>query len=164
MSRISSIAEWILRLPFVWGGVLGIAFYAALAQRWIDSPLLRQYMAGHKVEYVIGMMFFVGLAALGMRFLTVMGQFASLDRVGIALIPLGGQPTSECDRLLAELAELPRSLHDHYLVRRLREALEMVRRKNSANTIEQDLRHLADQDIVRMSSDYALVRDRKSVV
>ena len=75
MSRFTSFFEWILRLPLVWGGVVGLAFYASLNQGWIDSPLLKQYMAGHRVEYVIGMMFFIGLAALAMRFLELTGQF-----------------------------------------------------------------------------------------
>ena len=54
VSRITSLCEWVLRLPIVWGGVAALAFYAMLSQKWINSPLLEQYMAGHRVEYIVG--------------------------------------------------------------------------------------------------------------
>ena len=40
VSRFNKLIEWILRLPILWGGVVGLAFYASLDQGWIDSPLL----------------------------------------------------------------------------------------------------------------------------
>lgn len=158
MSRISSFSEWILRLPLVWGGVASLAFYAALSQGWIASPLIRQYTANNFVEYVECVLFFVGLAALVLRFIQITGQFATLDRVEFEPIPRGGQSTKECDRLLAQLAELPVSTRNTYLARRLYDALEYVRRKCSADAIDQQLRHLQDQDVGRMMAGYSLVR------
>ena len=158
MSRFTSFLEWILRLPLVWGGVAGLAFYASLNQGWIDSPLLRQYMAGHDVEYVIGMMFFIGLAALAMRFLELTGQFASIGEVTLGLTPLGGMPVSACDELIGDLDALPAAQQKNCLTRRLREALEMVRRKDSADSIEQHLRYLEEQDAARMHANYSLMR------
>src|SRR5262245_52018743 len=90
--RFNKLIDWILRLPLLWGGVTGLAFYAALDRGWINSPLLKQYMAGHRVEYVIGMMFFIGLAALVMRFIDVTAQFASIGGVTLGPIPAGGVP------------------------------------------------------------------------
>ena len=158
VSRFNKLIEWILRLPILWGGVAGLAFYASLDQGWINSPLLKQYMAGHRVEYIIGMMFFIGLAALAMRFLDVTSQFAALDNVTLGVTPLGGLPISACDQLIAELDALAETKPNNSLVRRLREGLEMVRRKDSADSIEQHLRYLEDQDAVRMNANYALIR------
>ena len=110
MSRFNKFIEWILRLPILWGGVAGLAFYASLDQGWINSPLLKQYMAGHRVEYIIGMMFFIGLAALAIRFLEVTGQYASIDNVRLGPISLGGVPVSACDQLTDELDALARTI------------------------------------------------------
>ena len=148
MSRITSFLEWIVRLPLVWGSVGALAFYAMITQQWVDGPsgtkwfakhhlefihgviaLLRQYTAGHRVEYVICTIFFVGLAAILMRFIHLAGEFASLDRIVLDPIPIGGQPAAASEGLIAQLAELPISLHQHYLTRRLRNALEFVRRE-----------------------------------
>lgn len=158
MDRLNQIIDWILRLPVLWGGVLGLAFYAALNTGWIDSPLLKQYMAGHRVEYVIGMMFFIGLAALAMRFIEIIGQFATIGDVTLGPIPAGGVPAAACDQLSSELDDLARRHPKDFLLRRLREALEMVRRKDSADSIEQHLRYLEEQDALRMSGSYALIR------
>jgi biopolymer transport protein ExbB/TolQ len=138
--------------------VAGLAFYAALNQGWINSPLLKQYMAGHKIEYVIGMMFFIGVAAIAMRFLEITSQFASVGGITLGPLKPGGTPVSACDDLLAELNFLAEGQPKNYLIRRLREALEMVRRKDSADSIEQHLRYLEEQDASRMHANYALVR------
>jgi biopolymer transport protein ExbB/TolQ len=158
VATFNKIIEWILRLPILWGGVAGLAFYAALDQGWINSPLLDRYMAGHPVEYTTGIAFFVGMAALAMRFLDQTSQFASINQVTLGPIPLGGVPASDCESLIAELDELPAGLKKNYLARRMREALDMIRRKDSADAIEQHLRHLEELDHSRVASTYALVR------
>jgi biopolymer transport protein ExbB/TolQ len=158
VSQINKLIEWILRLPILWGGVAALAFYAALDQGWINIPLLNKYMAGHPVEYIIGSMFFIGLAALAMRFIDVTAQFASIGSVELSPPALGGSPLSECETLLAELGEQSAALQNNYLSRRLREAIEFVRRKDSADSMEQHLRYLEDQDALRMNANYALSR------
>jgi biopolymer transport protein ExbB/TolQ len=177
VSKVTSFLEWIVRLPLVWGSVAALAFYATITQQWVDSPggikwltkhhlefitsvvsLLRQYTAGHRVEYVICTIFFVGLAAILMRFMHLAGQFAALDRVALDPIPIGGQPAAASEGLLAQLAELPASLHQHYLVRRLRDALEFVRRKDSADSLDDHLRHLQELEAIHSQSAYSLLR------
>lgn len=158
MSPFNKLIEWILRLPILWGGVAGLAFYAALDQGWISNPILVRYMAGHPVEYITGILFFVGIAALAMRFLDQTSQFASIGNVSLGPVPPGGTPVSSCDALLAELAELPAAPQKNYLTRRLQEALDLVRRKDSADSIEQHLHHLEELDRERVHSSYALVR------
>jgi biopolymer transport protein ExbB/TolQ len=177
VSRFTSFLEWVIRLPLVWGGVATLAFYATITQQWVDSPgasqwlakyhlefvtgvfaLLRQYTAGHRVEYVICSIFFVGLAAIVMRFIYLAGQFASLDRIQLDPIPIGGQPASASEGLLAQLAELPPALHQHFLTRRLHDALEFVRRKDSADSLDDHLRHLQDVEAIQIQSAYALLR------
>jgi len=156
--KSSAMFAYFFRSPILWGALLGIAFYSALNQGWINVPLLKQYMAGHAVEYIIGMMFFIGLAALALRFFDVAAQFAAIGNIALSPIPPGGVPVAACDQLTDELDALAASYPGNYLVRRLREALEMVRRKDSADSIEQHLRYLEDQDALRMNANYALSR------
>jgi biopolymer transport protein ExbB/TolQ len=63
----------------------------------------------------------------------------------------------DCERLLDELAEKP-MLQTSFLVRRLREALEFVRRKSSADALDAHLRHLEELEAVRANGAYAMVR------
>jgi biopolymer transport protein ExbB/TolQ len=158
VTRFNKLLEWILGLPVLWGGVAGLAFYASLRQGWISNPLVVRYMAGHPVEYVTGIAFFVAVAALLMRFFSQTSQFSSIGGVTLPAAPASGTPVTACDALLAELEDSPTALRNNYLTRRLKEALEMVRRKGSADAIEQHLNHLAELDRDRVSSSYALVR------
>lgn len=158
MSRITSFSEWILRQPLLWGGLACLAFYAALSQGWIESELVTRYTARHEVEYVTVALFFIGLATLLVRLGNVAGQFASVHRELLEPVTPGGQPVEDADQLLNELAVLPEVVQRTYLVNRLREALNFVRRKDSADSLDSYLRHLEETDAISMSAGYAMVR------
>jgi biopolymer transport protein ExbB/TolQ len=116
-----------------------------------------RYFAGHWAEYVTTAMFFVGMAVLALKSLKLAMQFKILATPLLDAIPPGGQSVSHCDNLLGRLARQPEDWQDSYLVRRLREALEFVYRKNSAAGLDEELRYLSDVDASRMQSSYALV-------
>lgn len=157
-SQEMSFAEWLVRLPILWGGVACLAFYALLKQGWISNHYVVQYSASHPVEYITCALFFVGLAALIIRMLNLAGQFGTLSRPILQPIPRGGQDVADCQKLLGQLAELPQSLQRSNLVRRLHEAIEYVRRKDSADTLDRYLRHLEELDSARMHAAYSVVR------
>ena len=71
-----------------------------------------------------------------MRALEVARQFRAFDAATLGPVPAGGQSIADCDRLLHQLAQLPTKLHDTVLARRLRESLEFVRRKESADSLD----------------------------
>jgi biopolymer transport protein ExbB/TolQ len=153
-----SAVEWVLRQPLLWGGAASVAFYEALSLGVIDSPLLVRYLASHPVEYAEGVLFFVGLAALVIRYVAVTIQIKSLKDFSLAPNSAGRQLTDDCDYLLSQLAELPRSLQQSYLGSRVRDAVEHVRRKNSGDSLDDHLRHLEELDLSRMYAGYAIVR------
>lgn len=158
MSRISSFCDWLLRLPLLWGCLAYLGFELLLSRGVIESPLLMRYCIGHPVERIEIALAFIGMAALVIRLLWLSGEFGSL-RCGIFQpVPAGGQPVESAGDLMVELSKLSRRLQDTYLVRRLREALEHVRRKNSADGLESHLRHLEESDLERSSGGYSLVR------
>lgn len=151
------IAELILRQPVVWGACACVNFFALLLQGTIHSPLLSRYCAGHPIEFIELTVFFVGLSALVLRFLDVVGQFPSLRGTLLAPIPVGGHTVADCDRLLGQLDERP-TLCETFLVRRLHDALDFVRRKDSADELEQHLRHLEEVESMRINGAYSIVR------
>src|SRR5262249_42767222 len=97
------IAETIIRQPVVWGSVFVINFFALLYQGAFHSPLLSRYCARHPIEIIEMTVFFVGLAALILRFFDVIRQFPSLRAEFLGyLVPVGGQAIEECDGLLGK--------------------------------------------------------------
>jgi biopolymer transport protein ExbB/TolQ len=152
------IAQWALCQPLLWGLIACANFYALLYAGTIESPLLWRYTAGHPVEIVEAAFFFVGLAILLVRFGDVTGQLRSLKRATLGPIPAGGQAPLACHGLLTQLADLPHQIQQTYLARRLRDAIQFVHRKGSAENLDQHLRHLEELDAVQMHSGYATLR------
>ena len=126
--------------PFCWGMLIWLGFYSLLRQGYIESQLLHRYFAGHPVEYIEAAMFFVGIAALVIKLVTVARQHLDLGRVSLDAVPGGGQPIEECGSLLERLEELPRRIRHSLLAERLHHALEHVRRKGSADGLDDHLK------------------------
>jgi biopolymer transport protein ExbB/TolQ len=158
VARITKLIDWILRLPLIWGGVATLGYYALLSQGTIDSPLLVRYTASHPVEYCETTMFFVGLAALTMRLFSLFGEFWSLSRVTLGAIPAGGQRADGAAGLLSQLQQLPNSVKSTHLFKRLWEAIEFVRRKESADDLDQHLRHYEELESIEIQSGYSTIR------
>ena len=158
VSRVSSLANWFLRSPLLWGGLATLAFYAALRTGAVSSPLLNRYFGAHPVEWTSTLLFFVAMAALGVRLFGLVGQFhvLKLDLLGDA--PEGGQPTSAAPHLLRRLDELPAIFAKTRLVERLRGGLEYVRDTDSADSLEEHLLRQEDNELENMSAGYALPR------
>ncbi|MEM9659350.1 MAG: MotA/TolQ/ExbB proton channel family protein, partial [Planctomycetota bacterium] len=159
MSRITTLSEWLLRQAAIWGGLACLAFYALVRQADASSALFRYFDGdGREVKYATTLLFFVGMATLVIRGLGLIVQFGALDRTRISPAASGGDSVEDADRLLAELAAGPSSLHDSYLVRRLRLALRYVKEKGSADSLEGQLQRLEESDLQRMHHSYASVR------
>jgi hypothetical protein len=165
VNQVNRIARAIVWSPVIWGGLATLVFYVPLeisrksellAQTKGHAFLIR-YFCGHWVEYITMTMFCIGVAALVLKVLNLVGQKWILNEPMLDQIPPGGQDVAHCEHLLARLAKLPYSWQDSYLVRRLREALEFVYRKNSAAGLDEEIRYLSDLDAGRMQSSYALL-------
>lgn len=158
MSPLKRLFRSIFESPLLWGGAASAAFYFPLHSGRLNSPFLMRYFAGHAVEHIATTLFFIGLAALAIKWNRLAAQS---KRLGVALFDRaapGSQPVADCTDMLGRLAKQPTAMHDGYLVRRLREALEYVQRKGTADTLDDELRTLADVDAQRMHTSYALVR------
>jgi biopolymer transport protein ExbB/TolQ len=157
MSKPFQFIQSVTKSPFLWGVLGSIGFYALIHAGPLDTPLVKRYFAHHPVEYMETVMFAIGLAALIIKAFDVVAQ-----RVGLGESPLGvndtPQPLEECNVLLEKLDHLPGRRQNEYFICRLRSALEHVIHRGSADTLDDELKYLADLDAARSASGYGLFR------
>ena len=153
-----SLSQAVARSPIFWGGLASVGFYWLIEIGLLSHWLLQRYCASHPVEYVTVTMFFVGLAALVLKAVDVLGQRQRVSQPLLGSRWRTGRPAEESDVLLRRLDDLPQRHNGGYLPRRLREVIEHVRRLGSAEKLDDQMKYLADVDAARMHSGYALVR------
>ncbi len=158
VSRVTSFSEWLLRQSVIWGGLACLAFYATVVHVADEGTFWARFFAGHEIAYCTTALFFVALAALVIKLLGLGVQSALFETVQFPTEATGSQAIHETHGLLSSLKHTSAAVQNSYLVRRLRDALEYVQRKGSADTLEQQLRHLEENDLSRMHNGYAMVR------
>jgi hypothetical protein len=136
----------------------GAGFFALVHGGTLGDYFFQRYCAGHPVEYVETMLFFVGLAALAIKALDVAAQSKGLGRALLDPISRDGQSPGDCPLLLARLQRVPEVARDDCLLRRTRDGLESIRRLGSAENLEERLKHLADLDAERAHASFGLLR------
>ncbi len=158
VNKSSSISQAVVRSPILWGALATAGFYGLIHAGIISGRLVERYFASHPVEYLATAMFFVGLAVLAIRAADVARQYAGMGRSLLGPAAPTPHVAADCEGLLDRLARLPGRRQADYLVRRVREAVEHVRRRGSADGLEEELRYLADLDAERAAAGFALVR------
>ncbi len=161
MSKLNALATVLVRSPILWGGAVAFCFFALIHGGVISDTNVVRYLAGHWVEYVEVAMFCVGLAALVGKAVDFARQRRHVDREWLPPIPAGGQDPGEAATLAAEFDAAAEEFPDvasGYLVRRLREALDLVVRTGTADKLEDHLKYLSDLDAARAAQGYGLVR------
>lgn len=153
---------WALLGQVGWPVLLGLAactlFYGALHQGWLGSQFVHRYTAAHPILYCEVALFFVGLAALGLKAVQVLGQLVTTRLISFDIPPGQTIPIGHCSEMLAELDEISHSARQSFLGRRLRDALAFLQRSGSAEGLGDELKYLAEMEEVRQSDSYALVR------
>jgi biopolymer transport protein ExbB/TolQ len=149
--------SWV-RLPILWGGLAYVGFYALIEVDFFPGDLVERYFNGHPVENVSAGLFFVGMATLLIKAIGLGAQSSALERVTLGPVRDGGHAVEDVHHFLQRLAQLPEWIQGGYFARRLRQALETVRRRRSADALDEHLRYLADVDLERMDGSYASVR------
>lgn len=158
MTKAGNLFQATTRSPILWGILASAGFYGLIHSDLLAGEFVQRYFASHPVEYVATTMFFVGLAVLAVKLTEVLAQYGMLSKPLLGPSCRSGRPLEDCDVLLDRLARLPSSRQDDYFVRRLREAVEHVRRRGSADSLDEHLKYLADLDAARQHAGFALVR------
>ena len=143
--------------PIVLGLIASAGFYALVLRGPLAHPLIHRYFAGHPVCIVETIFFFICTCALAQKLFAVLGQYGALAAISLGEYQ-GVQPISTVGKLLANLSALPAAQRSSYLGRRFTDALNAVQRHGSTATLESELKHLADMEVVRQQDSYALVR------
>lgn len=148
MSRTTRLSEWLLRQPVVWGGLGAMAFYALVVQKAEAGSLMARMFTGGPWQFkaAAALLCFAGLSALVMRLVNLAVQFGALERTFLPPAPAEGQEVTDVIGLLAELDAAPPSFNATYIGMRLRRALEGVRQRGSAESLDETLRSLAEDD------------------
>jgi biopolymer transport protein ExbB/TolQ len=158
VNKISHLLQIIFKSPLVWGAFGAVGFYALIFQGPLDIALVKRYFTVHPVEYMETVMFSIGLAALILNGLDILGQ-----RLGLAKSPLdpktqAADPVQVCDALLQRLDELPERREKEFFIQRLRAALEHVRNYGSADKLYDELKYLSDIAVSRLQAGFGLFR------
>lgn len=148
MFSLTRFSEWLLRQPVVWGGLASMAFYALVVQQAEPGSIVATAFTGNQWQFkaAASLLCFAGLAALAMRLLNLAVQFGALERRILPAATAAGQDVADVGALLAELDAAPSSFQNTSIARRLRGALDLIRQRGTAQSIEADLRALADDD------------------
>jgi biopolymer transport protein ExbB/TolQ len=157
VSRVNALSALLIRSPLLWGGAVAFFFFALIHGGLIRDANVVRYLAGHWVEYVEVVLFCVGLAALAIKACDIAAQRRTLDEEILPAIPAGGQNPMEAVEMRDSLPAAEPAAQ-HVLVRRMRDALDLVVRTGTADGLEDHLKYLADLDAARAASSYGLVR------
>jgi biopolymer transport protein ExbB/TolQ len=158
VNKISRIFEALMKSPILWGGAAGAAFFGLVHAGTLGPTFFQRYCAGHPVEYVETILFWMGLAVLLIKAMDLGRQFPILKQPMIASAPSGGQSVSEVESLLVQLKRSTGDRQDAYLVRRLRDGLEYIWRRGSAENLDEHLKYLSELDADRAHASYNLLR------
>jgi biopolymer transport protein ExbB/TolQ len=144
--------------PLLLGAALCSVFYVLVYRGPLNLPSLHRYFAAHPVLIIETGLFFVGLAALGLKAFEVLLQYWALNAVRLEEPPAAGQKVDDVGRLIQQFDRQSPSARQSYLGRRVRDVLQAVQRKGSADGLDEELKYLADMDAARQQDSYGLVR------
>lgn len=144
-------------LAFTAGMPLGVAvLWAVLHGPW-SATSLKRYVE-HPVEQTEVVLFCCALTALGGKLWSGLRERRALRR---ELLPAwNGQamPASESAALRTHLARQPHAVQATWLGRRVAAVLDFVHSRGSANELDDQLRALADNDVMTQDASFSLLR------
>ncbi|MDR3183297.1 MAG: MotA/TolQ/ExbB proton channel family protein [Planctomycetaceae bacterium] len=149
--------------PLLLGGLLSFVFYFAIHRGWIANQLVQRYFAGHPVEYVTTVMFFVGFAILAVKLFNVVLQRQRLTDEAVLASASFPQQENKVDVRYAHIyldkvQEYEKNSGVSLLTQRIIKALQFIQHSGKADELDDELRCLADNAAVKADADYGLVR------
>jgi biopolymer transport protein ExbB/TolQ len=158
VSSRSRLADAVVRSPILWGAAASAGFFGLVHSGLLGDHFFQRYCAGHQVNYVETILFWMGVAILAIKALDLAAQRAAFDGPVFGARASGDRSQHDSTALLALLTRANARRPDHYLVRRLREGLEFICRRETAENLDDQLKHLSDMDAERAHASYALLR------
>ncbi len=145
---------------WLWGAALTVGFYAALPYLPVYRAEAQRYFCAHWIEYATTGLFFVGMATILIKSLRIPAEhFALQSDVLDGLTPQAGRSAAQtAERVEQHLRLVARQSADSIVVRRIREVIDYVRARCSADGLEGHLSYLAELASGRLHESYSLIR------
>jgi hypothetical protein len=144
----------------MWGGLAAMAFYALVVDSAQQGSLMASAFSGEAAPFKATACWacFAGLTSLGLRAMRLAVEFGAVQRPALPPAPSEGQAADDVAALVDELNAAPPSFESTCFGKRLRQALELVRQRGSAEWLETDLAELAEADRRNLIDRYATIR------
>ena len=117
-----------------------------------------RYFASHPIEYIIAVTFFVGIAILIVKYLAILWQRKLLQQSPILPLPPQPLPVSHVGNDLDLVQRHEKAKGASLLTERLTILLHSLRRNNSADNLDFELRSRAEDAAAKADADYGLIR------
>ena len=157
---IDRVINGIVTSAWLWGTAVTFAFYAALPFLPIDQQSMGRYFTAHWIEYATTGLFFIGMATLLMKAARIPAERSALNADLLDGLKLDTQldAVGAAQGIGTHLDLVARRTEDSLLVRRIRDVIEYVVGRRSADGLEGHLNYLSDLASGRLHDGYALIR------
>ncbi len=148
--------------PLLIGLAAFIGLFALINNGAIGNEMVRRYLGGHAVSRVTTAMFLVGLASLALIAWDVLRQRRLLATISLAPAAddHGADRTAvpNCDQLRVRLAGFSVPVRQTWLWRRLFTAVEFVRRNDTVEGLDDEMKYAAESDAEEKHERYSFAR------
>ncbi len=149
----------VLGSPILWGGLISFIFYWCIHRGMIANELVIRYTAGHPVEYITVIMFFIGMVGMVFRLLTIRREWKAAE-LGLIFPPFNGhrEDLSLVNEYLQALEKASQVRGVSLLISRLSSALSFLKLNGAPGDLEQELRYLSEEEAIHSESHYGMVK------
>lgn len=157
---IDRLINGIVTSAWLWGTAVTFAFYAALPLLPIDQQSMGRYFTAHWIEYATTGLFFIGMATLLMKAARIPAERSALNADLLDGLSLDSKldAVGAAKGIGAHLDLVARRTEESLLVRRIRDVIDYVVGRRSADGLEGHLNYLSDLASGRLHDGYALIR------
>jgi hypothetical protein len=157
---IDRMINGIVTSAWLWGTAVTFAFYAALPFLPIDQQLMGRYFTAHWIEYATTGLFVVGMMTLLMKAARIPFERSALDSDLLDGLKLDTKldAVGVAKGIGIHLDLVARRAEESLIVRRIRDVVEYIVGRRSADGLEGHLNYLSRLASGRLHDGYAMVR------
>ncbi|MEI8381727.1 MAG: MotA/TolQ/ExbB proton channel family protein [Planctomycetota bacterium] len=157
---VDRVINGIVTSAWLWGTAVTFAFYAGLPFFPIYQESISRYFTAHWIEYATTGLFFIGIATLVMKATRIPAERGALaaDLLDGLKLDTSLDAVETARGINEHLDLVARRCEESILVRRIRDVIDYVVGRRSADGLEGHLNYLSDLASGRLHDGYALIR------